>query len=144
MFSFFKVRVEGFVRWQLADIQFVQGRHLLVREEPLLFCTLVDFQVMNITKPKSHVVGDDEKLQLHCLDTHEIVVLFHGILDLVTVHKPTFMALTSYFPVLKPTTGISFRYCSNCCFNWYRRCFFSSRSLSSSSLYSSKSWSNLC
>jgi hypothetical protein len=29
----------GFVRWQLADVQFVQGRHLLVREEPLLFCT---------------------------------------------------------------------------------------------------------
>jgi hypothetical protein len=76
----------------------------VVREEPLLFCTLVDFQVMNITKPKSHVVGDDEKLQLHCLDTHEIVVLFHGILDLVTVHKPTFMALTSYFPVELPMT----------------------------------------
>jgi hypothetical protein len=25
-----------------------------------------------------------------------------------------------YFPVLKPTTGSSCRYCSNCCFNWYR------------------------
>jgi hypothetical protein len=36
------------------------------------------------------------------------------------VKKSTFMALTSYFPVLKPTTGSSCRYCSNCCLNWYR------------------------
>jgi hypothetical protein len=33
------------------------------------------------------VDGDVEKLQLLCLDTHEIVVLFHGILDLVTVQQ---------------------------------------------------------
>jgi hypothetical protein len=40
-----------------------------------------------ITKTRSQVDGDVEKLQLLCLDTHEIVVLFHGILDLVTVQQ---------------------------------------------------------
>ena len=41
---------KGFMGWQLADVQFVKGRHPLVREEPLLFCTLVSFQVLTITK----------------------------------------------------------------------------------------------
>jgi hypothetical protein len=50
------------VRWQLADVQFVQRGHPLVWEEPLLFCTLVGFQV----------VGDVKKLQLLCLDTENI------------------------------------------------------------------------
>jgi hypothetical protein len=29
------------VRWQLADVEFIQRGHPLVREEPFLFCTLV-------------------------------------------------------------------------------------------------------
>jgi hypothetical protein len=33
------------------------------------------------------IIADVDKLQLLCLDTHEIVVPFHGILDLVTVHQ---------------------------------------------------------
>ena len=37
--------------------------------------------------------------------------------------------VTSYFLRLKPTTWSSCRWCSNCCFSWYRWCFFSSRSL---------------
>jgi hypothetical protein len=79
--------VEGFVRWQLTDVQFVQRGDSLVWEEPLLFCTLVGFQVLTVTKTRSQVVGDVKKLQLLCLDTHEIVVPFHGMLDLVTVHQ---------------------------------------------------------
>jgi hypothetical protein len=43
--------------------------------------------VLTITKTRSQVGGDVEKLQLLCLDTHEIVVPFHVILDFVTVHQ---------------------------------------------------------
>jgi hypothetical protein len=42
----FQSTVEGFVRWQLADVEFIQRGHPLVREEPFLFCTLVGFQVL--------------------------------------------------------------------------------------------------
>jgi hypothetical protein len=51
----------------------IQRGHPLVWEEPLLFCTLVGFQVLTVTKTRSQVVGDVKKLQLLCLDTHEIV-----------------------------------------------------------------------
>ena len=83
----FQSAEKGFVRWQLADIQFVQRGHLLVWEEPFLFCTLVGFQVLTITKARGKIIGDDQELQLLSLDTHEIVVPFHGILDLVTVNQ---------------------------------------------------------
>jgi hypothetical protein len=35
---------------ELADVEFIQRGHPLVREEPFLFCTLVGFQVLTITK----------------------------------------------------------------------------------------------
>jgi len=53
----------------------------------IMFRTLVGFQVLTITKTSRQIIPDVEKLQLLCLDTHEIVVPFHGILDLVTVHQ---------------------------------------------------------
>jgi hypothetical protein len=59
----------------------------LVREEPFLFCTLVGFQILTITKARGKTIADVDKLQLLCFDTHKIVVPFHGILDLVTVHQ---------------------------------------------------------
>jgi hypothetical protein len=40
-----------------------------------------------MTKAGRKIIADVDKLQLLCLDTHEIVVPFHGILDLVTVHQ---------------------------------------------------------
>jgi hypothetical protein len=39
------------------------------------------------TKAGRKIIADVDKLQLLCLDTHEIVVPFHGILDLVTLHQ---------------------------------------------------------
>ena len=69
------------MRWQLADDEFVKGRHPLVREEPLLFCTLVSFQLLTITKTPGKVIADVEKLQLLCLDGHTSVVALHGVLD---------------------------------------------------------------
>jgi hypothetical protein len=120
----FQTTVEGFVRWQMADVEFIQRGHPLVREEPFLFCTLVGFQVLTITKARGKTIADVDKLQLLCLDTHKIVVPFHGILDLVTVHQSSkniyLHGVDVIFPVLKPTTRSSCRYCSNCCFNWYR------------------------
>jgi hypothetical protein len=59
-------RKKGFVRGELADVEFVQGRHPFVREEPFLFCTLVGFQVLTITKVQGKIISDIEKLQLLC------------------------------------------------------------------------------
>ena len=73
---------KGFVRWQLDDVQFVQGRHPLVREGPFLFCTLLGFQVLAIAKALGKIIGDIDKHQLLCLDTHEIVIPFHVYLIL--------------------------------------------------------------
>jgi hypothetical protein len=42
-------------------------------------------------------VADVDKLQLLCLDTHEIVVPLHGILDLVTVHQSSKQIWTPTF-----------------------------------------------
>ena len=79
--------VEGFVRWQLADVQFLQRGHPLVREKALLLRTFISFQVLTITKTKSHVVGDVQELQRLCLDAHEVVVSLHGILDHLALHQ---------------------------------------------------------
>jgi hypothetical protein len=43
-----RIKIEGIVRWQLADVEFIQRGHPLVREEPFLFCTLVGFQVLTM------------------------------------------------------------------------------------------------
>ena len=80
----FQSTVEVFVRWQLADVEFIQRGHPLVWEEPFLFCTLVGFQVLTITKARGKIIVDVDRLQLFCLDAHEIVFPFHGILDIVT------------------------------------------------------------
>ena len=74
------------LRGGLADVQFVHRGHPLVREEPFLFCRLVGFQVLTISKARGKIIVGVQELQLLCLDAHEIVVPFHGILDLVTVH----------------------------------------------------------
>ena len=78
MFSFFKVLKKASWAGNAVTWSFVQGRHPLVREEPLLFCTLVGFQVLAITKARGKIIGDIDKHQLLCLDTHEIVIPFHG------------------------------------------------------------------
>jgi hypothetical protein len=48
----------------------------------------VGFQVLTITKAGRKIIADVDKLQLLCLDTHEIVVPFHGILDLNMTSTP--------------------------------------------------------
>ena len=105
----FQSAEKGFVRGELADVEFVQGRHPFVREEPFLFCTLVGFQVLTITKVRGKIISDIEKLQLLCLDTHEIVVPFHGILHLVTVHQSSNTILQIPFHTLAPVSEKLFR-----------------------------------
>jgi hypothetical protein len=74
------------VRWQLADVQFLQRGHPLVREKSLLR-TFIGFQVLTITKTRSNVVGDVQELQRLCLDAHEVVVSLHGMLDPLALHQ---------------------------------------------------------
>jgi hypothetical protein len=40
----------------VADVEFIQRGHPLVREEPFLFCTLVGFQVLTITKAGRKII----------------------------------------------------------------------------------------
>jgi hypothetical protein len=66
----FQSAEKGFVRWQLADVQFVQRGHLLAREEPFLFCTRVGFHVLTITKARGKIISDDQELNLNLYEQH--------------------------------------------------------------------------
>jgi hypothetical protein len=51
--------------------RFRKDCHPLVRGKSLLLRTFIGFQVLTITKTRSHVVGDDQELQRLCIDAHE-------------------------------------------------------------------------
>jgi hypothetical protein len=58
-----------------------RGHFPLVWENSLLLRTFIGFQVLTITKTRSHVAGGVQELQRICLDAHEVVVSLHGMLD---------------------------------------------------------------
>jgi hypothetical protein len=123
----FQCTEKGFVRGELADVEFVQGRHPFVREMTLFFGTAVSFQVLTITKTSSEVIGDVKKLQLLCLDCHKSVVAPHGILDEVPlgqVGKEVYLhgidIVTPRVEELKPRTGTSCKKRSHFWPSWYR------------------------
>jgi hypothetical protein len=93
----FQCTEKGFVREELADVEFVSGRHSFVREMTLFFGTAVNIQVLTITKTRSEVIGNVKKLL--CLDGHKSVAALHGVLDEVPLgqvgKEVYFMALMS-------------------------------------------------
>jgi hypothetical protein len=48
---------------------------------------MIGFQVLTITKTRSHVAGGVQELQRICLDAHEVVVSLHGMLDRLALHQ---------------------------------------------------------